>query len=290
MLPKPPPSSLSHITSAHLTDLKVEHILEAQVGPYAFDFFIPSHNLLIELNGDYWHSLPRAKRNDASRATYIARYFPEYRLVTIWESAFLAEGRVRWMLERLLGLTKPTLVRPPFAELTTGPVTVDAARAFYRTYIGTLRGGRHTGLYWRGELIGVCSFSAFQRKKQALKYGGNASELSRFCLHPDYQVKNLGSWFMSRTPTPPQLRKSPNAPKPNLDRLRDTILGQAARPTKVDVAALHARRLAGASLTQLQAEFGQSQKTLACPDCAQEQARKRGLVPSQRCMRSCSRS
>lgn len=37
---------------------------------YQCDFFVPSMNLIIECDGDYWHSLPKTQRTDKSKNTY----------------------------------------------------------------------------------------------------------------------------------------------------------------------------------------------------------------------------
>lgn len=51
-----------------LGDMKVEYKRQHTLGgEFIVDAFIPSLNLVIEADGEYWHSLPRAIRNDAKK-------------------------------------------------------------------------------------------------------------------------------------------------------------------------------------------------------------------------------
>jgi hypothetical protein len=57
------------------------------------------------------------------------------------------------------------------------------------------------GAYLHNTLIGVCKFSTPIRTEVATSIGllpSQVLELDRFCIHPNYQKKNLASWFISR--------------------------------------------------------------------------------------------
>ena len=192
-------SSLNKTIFAILDSLNIVWVSEHPIGPYNFDIFIPSHNLLIECNGEYWHSLPKAIRTDRGKATYIERYFPELRLITIWELEFHIPGKIESTVRKLLGMDRDAVESPDFKKLTIRLVDSKDAAIIYRNhYLGTVRGKHHFGLEYGGEIIGACSFGSFQRNEQTLRYGRDALELTRFFLAPKYQVKNLGSWFLSR--------------------------------------------------------------------------------------------
>ncbi len=193
-------SALSHAVAEVLDRSGVDFVLEHPVGPWVFDVWVPSHNLLLELNGEYWHSLPRAVRNDKSKATYIERYFPDIRLMTVWEVEFYKEGRLKAILEAALGLPPPKTVEVPKDRLEIRTITHREAGDMYSAYhyLGSARGRDHHGLFYDGTLIGACSFGPFQRNQQTQKYGKQAVELTRFCLDPAYQAKLLSSWFLSR--------------------------------------------------------------------------------------------
>lgn len=192
-------SVLSRTVEEMLQKLGVEFEMEKTVGPYSFDVFLPSVSTLLELNGEYFHALPRAMRNDKSKATFIERFHPELKLHTIWEVEFYKEGRVMHLLNRILG-QRPEPAPVDWKALSVRPVDKEDAARFISVhhYLGRSRAGTHYGLYEDEALIGVCSFSPFQRNEQTVRYGKGSVELSRFCLDPDRQVKNLGSWFLSR--------------------------------------------------------------------------------------------
>lgn len=69
-----------------LTAAGVEFVFQYPVGPYVADFFLPAKNLILEVDGHYWHSLPGAKERDARRDAdlvtlgYRVVHIPEHRI------------------------------------------------------------------------------------------------------------------------------------------------------------------------------------------------------------------
>jgi len=55
-------------------------------GKFLVDAYIPSLNLVIEADGDYWHSLPKMKKRDAGANSYLPKH--GYKLLRIKESQF----------------------------------------------------------------------------------------------------------------------------------------------------------------------------------------------------------
>ena len=198
---RPKMSRLSLRISEMLTNMGIEHQLEYRVVDYLFDVFIPSHNLLIELNGEFFHRTPVAVARDANKAAFLKSRFPDMRLEVIWELDFAKVGKLDYLIRKILRLEKATPTIP--VELT-GLIMRRVedrklVKLFYADhhYIDSMRAGTHIGLYHGEVLIGCSTFSRFQREQQQQKYPG-AVELSRFCLHPLYQAPNMGSWFLSR--------------------------------------------------------------------------------------------
>jgi len=70
-----------------LTAAGVEFVFQYPIGRYVADFFLPSKNLILECDGDYWHSLPGVKEKDSSRDAYLAAR--GYRVIR------LAEHRIK---------------------------------------------------------------------------------------------------------------------------------------------------------------------------------------------------
>lgn len=78
-----------------LNELGVPYRTQEVVGGKIFDFYIPSANLLVEIDGDYWHGNPKIykrpnkmqntnKKNDRKK-TLIAEN-EGYKISRVWES------------------------------------------------------------------------------------------------------------------------------------------------------------------------------------------------------------
>lgn len=62
---------------------------ECLMGPWTFDCVIPKDiTILIEVQGDYWHSLPESVIRDTRKAEYVKSLGNQYRLEYIWEHEF----------------------------------------------------------------------------------------------------------------------------------------------------------------------------------------------------------
>ena len=197
-----------------LSDLGIKFYKEGQpecfYGPWPFDCRIdpqPGINLektlLIEVQGNYFHSKPEKISRDKAKATYIKRYHPEVQVKYIWEHEFNAAGRVRSLLEYWLGKSQP-VIDVKFDLITLDRIEAKVAELFVSKYhysgkIG--RSGINLGFYYMGELCGLAIFCYPVRQEIATKQGlayKDVLELSRFCIHPKYQVKNLASNLIAR--------------------------------------------------------------------------------------------
>jgi hypothetical protein len=176
-----------------------------RLGYYVFDCLVRNQNgkdILIECQGDYWHSQDKAIRNDKSKFTYVDRYFPQYEIMYIWEHEFYTKDRVLDRLKLKLGIDVKT-VDFEFKDVTIKPVEASDLRSFLDAYhyIGKGRGGSSFGAYFNDELIACCVFSPPLRQNTAAFFGESNSticELSRFCIHPSYHKKNFASWLVSK--------------------------------------------------------------------------------------------
>lgn len=65
------PSSIETIVGTVLCALGVRFKAQHPIGRYIVDFLIPEKNLVVECDGDYWHSLPGRKENDIKRDAYL---------------------------------------------------------------------------------------------------------------------------------------------------------------------------------------------------------------------------
>jgi len=56
-----------------LIEIGATYIEQAQVGKYLCDFIIPASNLVIETDGDYWHSSEKRKQLDKVKDDYLRK-------------------------------------------------------------------------------------------------------------------------------------------------------------------------------------------------------------------------
>ena len=187
-----------------LKSLSIEYINEYdKIAPYSFDIFIPEHKMLVEVQGDYWHSLPRSVRNDKAKSTYIERYFPEYKLKYVWEHECLELGKVEAKIKYWLGFKDVNVVEYNLDSVLVDTIDNTLANSFLYNwhYQRHGRSGLDIGGSINGELICVARFVSPSRQEIAtsMEYRfGEVLELSRLCVHPKYQKKNLLSWFLAR--------------------------------------------------------------------------------------------
>lgn len=208
----PKVSSLQKILYTMLDSLGVKYFCEINnpdkclIGPWSFDCVIPlpETTLLIECQGDWVHSLPHKKAADKAKETYISSYFKRsHTLKYIWEHQFASYNAVYEMLKRWCGIPSDEQHDFEFEDILIKPCKAVDYRLFLQSYhylSNAGRGGIAYGAYLKQKLIAICVFSPLPR--QNIKVGdyhnSQIKDLSRFCIHPNYQKKNLASWFISR--------------------------------------------------------------------------------------------
>ena len=187
-----------------LQALGVEHTTEKALGPWNYDVFIPGHDLMIEVQGNYWHAQKSQITRDKAKATYLAKYFPGYRLQYVWEHECLQPGKVEAKIRHWLGLDKPDIKSFSFKDLEVRPVDKDIADDFLYTwhYQHHGRHGLDYGAFLGDVLVALARYTSPHRAEVATSLGKTTkevNELSRFCIHPHYQVKNLATWLLARS-------------------------------------------------------------------------------------------
>ena len=206
-------SILERIAQNVLGALEIEYTRHHLIGYFEFDLFIPSGNLLIECNGEYWHSLRKSK--DAAKFTYVDKYFPEYKILYLWERDFLNPGLIHKKIVQALSLEDEVIDQTDFSfkDLEILKLNVDdvipgsyysAPEEFLQSfhYSGYGRSASAIfGAFFNKKLISVCKFCPPIRDEVATSMGFSQKqiyELDRFCIHPAFQKKNLASWFIAR--------------------------------------------------------------------------------------------
>jgi len=185
------PSSLEIQFASLLDDYGIEYTQQFHLGPYLFDFKV--NDVLIEINGDYWHRLPKTISKDKAKATYVEKHYQQYQLKYLWEHEFYQLEKINKFIE--FSFVGSDVEEVDFSELKfVTDIDYDSIKSLIEKYhykgsIG--RGGVYYGVIYRGNLIAGSVVGSPTRNV----VGG---ELLRFVIHPQYQVKNLASWFLSR--------------------------------------------------------------------------------------------
>lgn len=80
------PTSIELTVEELLKSLNIVFETQKPIGKFIVDIFIPSKGLVVECDGDYWHSLPKAIKRDREKDKYIRSLgyqiirIPEYRI------------------------------------------------------------------------------------------------------------------------------------------------------------------------------------------------------------------
>lgn len=206
-------SSLEVMTHNILSSMNVKWEKQYVIGPWSFDVFVPSHNLLIECQGEYWYSLEGRQAKDRSKFTYTNEYFPQYNILYLYHRDFLNPDAVLQKLSNALFKTGFEQTDFNFKDLSTRPLYVQdkltnsrysASEEFLQSfhYAGYGRAAKKVyGAFLENKLVAVCKFAGVVRNEVASSMGLEYSkvlELDRFCIHPQFHKKNFASWFISR--------------------------------------------------------------------------------------------
>lgn len=201
------------IVEALLRDIyKVETIRNHVIGPYSFDFFLPDHGLLIECQGDHFHDFKTngysGTPRDQAKVTYVANY-TSYKVIWIWEHEIYI-GRLRKILSYHLGETGVPELNPLLSELNFKEISQNQAHSFLTQfhYLGNVSSGSSSiGAFAGEELIAVICIGVVTRhesiKKTSIQIktpiiSKDIREIRRFCIRPNVNVKNLGSFCISK--------------------------------------------------------------------------------------------
>lgn len=192
-----------------LEDNNIKHYKEdhelCRVGPWTFDCRIADYGkeFLVEVQGQYIHSLPKNISKDRAKLTYIEKYYPDLGVKYIYEHEFGALNRVKQVVRSWLGLDKIDQIDFDFKDIVVEQVTDEEAQLFLSAfhYLGHLAGRIKIGAKLHGKLIGVSIWGAPTRTETAIRLNATARtclELRRFVIHDAYHKKNFASWFLAR--------------------------------------------------------------------------------------------
>lgn len=187
-------SKLNDDVAAVLDGHGIIYEREYEINNYKFDFKIG--DILLEVNGDYWHNLTDNVRNDRAKATIIQLYHPNLQLRVLWEREFRSvRGKDRLLEVIGLSTRQPTNIdlKDVTFKLTDNNLSNRFLSSFH--YLGGTNRCRYVyGAFLHGELIGVAVFGPLVRQNITKT---KAIELVRLCRHPHFHNQNLMSKFLS---------------------------------------------------------------------------------------------
>jgi very-short-patch-repair endonuclease len=206
------PSTERLVESILINRYKVEFKRNFVIGLYSFDFFIPSINLLIECQGDFFHKFKefgyQGTPRDNAKSTYVEKY-TDYKLVWVWEHE-LHIGRIQKILDYHIYRALEPIVEVELKRLSFDPILNQQAQAFLSIYhyLGNLgTAATPFGAFHENELVIVCVFGGVTRSSSLGKIntylGGSYKplelrELRRFCIKPNSIAENLASYSLAR--------------------------------------------------------------------------------------------
>lgn len=99
------PTSIEIAVSDALDELNVAHEMQFRPEGYSriYDELVYP-NVLIEVQGDYWHSPPEARERDEEKAVWAQEH--GYHLIEMWEHEINSTGAIGLVVERVLPLIK----------------------------------------------------------------------------------------------------------------------------------------------------------------------------------------
>ena len=182
--------------------------VDTKVGSFnVVDCIIPAQqmmvkDLIIEVQGEYWHELDRVRTRDTQKRTYVRRH-TNFDLLELKELDFTS-------YEAILNRLKPYgLVLPNRSfstkELVIRPIDESAARSFYQTfhYSSTVRKGAIAfGGFIADHLYAAISYTYPIRRQVATSLGKQLKqvmEISRMARATDAVCVNLLSYFIGKT-------------------------------------------------------------------------------------------
>lgn len=184
---------------------QVESIIEEMGIEFDSEFSIDGWNydikiddLLIEVQGNYWHRLPDRVNRDMKKAELAKDN--GYRIIYIWDSQI---NRSKQLVKDLISYYMFNKhVDFDFKDVVISEDYEVAKDLMRFHYFGKMGNHKVSFVAMLGGVpIAACVFANPVRievaKKQGVKYN-EILELSRFVIHPRYHKKNFASWFISR--------------------------------------------------------------------------------------------
>lgn len=169
-----------------LDDVDIKYEQQSNIlSPKRVDFYIPTHKLIIECNGIYWHSDKNKAPRDHLNRFCLARK-SGYHMITIWEDWVINQPEiVKNLILAKLGIYKN---RIGARQCVVKEISAQLYRDFLRNHIqGPCNSKIKYGLFYNDQLVSVMGFGK-RRSSMMGSVRDDAWELMRYCVAPGLQI------------------------------------------------------------------------------------------------------
>lgn len=189
-------SSLEKAVEQILLKLEIDYQAQYELDEFRYDFGISDGNILIEVQGSYWHNLKARISRDTYKRKLAAKHGKK--LLIIWDHELSKPEVIEC---RILNAIKPVVVdfKQFNIKIAEWPDAKNLLMRFH--YQGCGRAGLSIGAYDNDKLTAVATFCRPMRQETATKQNiaySDILELARLVINPSYQSRNFASWFLSR--------------------------------------------------------------------------------------------
>lgn len=176
-----------------LDECDIKYETQFVIGDFKYDFLICDTNILLEVQGSWWHSKPQRVQRDTFKKKVAEA--AGYRLLIVWDYQLTKPEFVK---NKVLHAVRP--VQFDFSKCAVVTINWIDAVGFIDTYHyqGRGRPGITIGAFCGDKLIAVTVISSCMRLESEVKQGCVTYELGRLVIDPKYQAHNFGSWFLRR--------------------------------------------------------------------------------------------
>lgn len=190
-------SNLEIKVATLLNNANISYEKQFSIDDFRYDFKISGHNILIEVQGSYWHSKPQRRQRDIFKRKLAINN--GYRLLIIWDFQI---SKPNFVINKVKNLINPIDYNFKNSQVTNVDWKYASALLDNFHYQGHGRSGACYGAYINNKLVGVAVFANCVRQEIALKQGlayQQILELSRFVIDPEYQAKNFATWLLAKS-------------------------------------------------------------------------------------------
>ncbi len=182
-------------TNFNITDI-IENTRKI-IDPYELDIYIPSKNIAIEYNGNYWHSEINGEKNKKYHVNKM-RLCQEknIRLIQIFSDEFIQKPKIVYSrLKHILGKIKYSIyARKCIIKLIDSKLKNKFLNKYHIQ--GEDKSNVHLGAFYKNRLVAVMTFGKLRKALGQIAKEGSW-ELTRFATIANFNIVGIGSKLLN---------------------------------------------------------------------------------------------